>query len=477
MSLLISGATVIDGVAATPAEGQSIWIEGARIKAIGRRDDLGAPPTIKVIDGRGKFVIPGLMNANVHLLCDVRLESVARHLGRFDELIVEAAQVALKNGQTTVFDTWGPRKHLIAVRDRIAAGEIAGSRIFCAGNIVGLDGPFSEDFNFFSKGMGAASDPFARRINAIWVENVGRYLMWLTPEQVALEVRAYLGKGIDFIKYASNDHVPGAFLAFSPQAQELIVEEAHKAGTTAQAHTMSVEGLRIAVESGCDLIQHANNTGPIPIPDSTLELMSQRKTGAVIFPYTQRRLEWFMKKNDSYIVHKGPKEWEISDVNARTLIRSGIPLLLANDGAILAPEAHQTSTYGNVMGEVEEGTLYSLSTGHFYWLKAMEEKGCPAMQMLMAATRNIAAAYGKEKDLGTLEAGKIADMLILDKDPLKAAENYRSIHMIIKDGAIVDRDALPVDSILTKPMDPPSEEEACYVPFLSSGRFPGCGCH
>lgn len=97
------------------------------------------------------------------------------------------------------------------------------------------------------------------------------------------------------------------------------------------------------------------------------------------------------------------------------------------------------------------------------------------MEMLRAATRNIALAYRKDKDLGTLEGGKIADMLILDRNPLEAAENYRSIHMILKDGALVDRGALPVNPILTKPMDPPTEEEGSYIPaFVSGAKFPLC---
>src|SRR5687768_8261849 len=108
MSLVISGATLINGLADRPIEGHSIWIEGGRIKAIDRRDALGVPPGAKLIDARGKYVIPGLMNANVHLLNDIRLENLARYRDRYEDLIVEAAQVALKGGLTTVFDTWGP---------------------------------------------------------------------------------------------------------------------------------------------------------------------------------------------------------------------------------------------------------------------------------------------------------------------------------------------------------------------------------
>ena len=73
----------------------------------------------------------------------------------------------------------------------------------------------------------------------------------------------------------------GAFLAFSPLVQSAIVEEARGSGLTVQAHSMSVEGLRVAIEAGCNLIQHANHTGPIPIPDSTLKLITERKIGAV----------------------------------------------------------------------------------------------------------------------------------------------------------------------------------------------------
>jgi imidazolonepropionase-like amidohydrolase len=177
------------------------------------------------------------------------------------------------------------------------------------------------------------SAAFTKRINAIWVENVGRHLMWLTPEQVAKEVRAYIGRGIDFIKYGSNEHFnasAGAFLAFSPYVQAAMVEEAHRAGITAQAHSMSVEGLRLAVESGCDLVTHCNITGPIPIPEATLEAMARRKTGAVIFPWTEKALGW-IKENVSDLEWM---LWQSTDINARNLIRSGAPLMLANDGLL-----------------------------------------------------------------------------------------------------------------------------------------------
>jgi imidazolonepropionase-like amidohydrolase len=472
MSFVLSGATIIDGVGQSPLEGHSILIEGARIKAIGTRDELGILPMAKPIDLHGKYIMPGLMNANVHLFAATQLERLTRHMGRFEDIIAESAQIALKNGLTTVFDTWGPRRSLMMTRDRINAGEIPGSRIFCAGNIIGFDGPLSHDFS--SKGLEVASAALVKRINAIWVENVGRQLMWLPPDQVATEVRAYIGKGIDFVKYACNEHFGnshGAFLAFSPRVQAIIVEEAHRAGMTAQAHTMSVEGLHIAIEAGCDLIQHVNHTGPVPIPEATLELLATRKTAAVVFPLMQRRLERLTRSES----HRCPTEWQAADTNVRNLIRCGASLLLANDGLNQAPEAMAEPAMRRLMGVPGEDNLFDLATGHFAWFKAMEEKGCPPMEMLKAATRNIAVAYGRDQDLGTLEPGKIADLLVLDQNPLQAAENYRAIHMIVKDGVVVDRDALPVHPILTGPVEPPSEEELSYAPFLTgAGKFPMC---
>ena len=72
------------------------------------------------------------------------------------------------------------------------------------------------------------------------------------------------------------------------------------------------------------------------------------------------------------------------------------------------------------------------------------------MDALLSATRNVAQAYRKDADLGSLEAGKIADLLILDKNPLADPDNYRTIHTIIKSGKVVDREALPSQRILTQ---------------------------
>jgi hypothetical protein len=235
---------------------------------------------------------------------------------------------------------------------------------------------------------------------------------------------------------------------------------------------MSVEGLRVAVQAGCDLIQHANLTGPVEIPGTTLELMTRRKTGTVVFPFTERALQRLREKASAATL----TGWHAADANVRHFIRAGVPLLLANDGTLFSTDLSTDPLFRAGPWCVPgEDSLISLEHGHFAWLRAMEEKGCPPMDMLRAATRNIAAAYGKGKDFGTLETGKVADLLILDANPLASAKNYRTIHRIIKDGSVVDPGALPVRRLLTAGATTPVVEEASYVPFLQAAdAFPFC---
>jgi len=471
--MLITGATIIDGVAAKPLEGKALWIEGNRIKAIAPRAEFGTHSATQVLDLTGKFIIPGLMNANVHLMGAVLLPGVLlRYMDRYEELVAESAQISLKNGLTTVFDTLGMRRPLMAVRDKINAGVVPGARVFCAGWIVGLDGVLSLDFNQKAKeGLGPV---LGEELNGMCAENVGPALSWMSPQQVAQEIRRYIAKGIDFVKYASNEHRwgdPTTSLVFSPRVQAAIVEETHRAGLTAQAHTSSIESLHVAVEAGCDLIQHANITGPFPIPQETLELIARKKTGAVLFPFTRKRYKWII---DTCEVDRA--YLRTAEANCENLLAAGAKLLLANDGVILGPTIASDPWLGKSWMAPGDDNLNALDDGHFLWLQAMEEKGMPAMEMLRAATVNIAAAYGKEADLGTLQPGKIADLLVLAKNPLAAAANYRGIERVIKDGKVVDRDALPQVPILSKPVQAPTEEVLAYREHKHVGRsgFPMC---
>ena len=182
---VIVGGTIIDGTGGTPLVDGVILIEDGKITAVAKRGQFSVPAKAVRIDASGKYVIPGFIDGNVHFTFGTSVEYLARYEGRFEDLVEESAQVALRAGVTTAFDTWGPLQPLMSVRDRIDRGETVGSRMFVAGTIIGFSGPLGRDFNPDP----AASKTFRKRINDLWEENVGSGLGLLQPDEVALEIR------------------------------------------------------------------------------------------------------------------------------------------------------------------------------------------------------------------------------------------------------------------------------------------------
>lgn len=112
----ITGATIIDGTGKAPLSDGVVLINDGRITAVGRSGDVAIPNGARSIDARGKFVIPGLMDAN-NAVFDVSLENLIKYEGRYHELILEAAQIALKNGLTSFFTMWRSLAPAIKARD------------------------------------------------------------------------------------------------------------------------------------------------------------------------------------------------------------------------------------------------------------------------------------------------------------------------------------------------------------------------
>ena len=134
-SIAIVDGTIIDATGNDPIERGIILIEGSRISAVGPASEIDVPDDAQIIDANGKYLIPGLIDANLHLYLNIDLETMIKYEDRYHEIIVEAAQITLKNGLTTVFDTWGPYASLVQARTLINSGDVVGSRIYLAGNI------------------------------------------------------------------------------------------------------------------------------------------------------------------------------------------------------------------------------------------------------------------------------------------------------------------------------------------------------
>jgi imidazolonepropionase-like amidohydrolase len=456
----LSGATIIDGNGGPPIKDGVILISGQRIGAVGGRS-TPIPGHAKEIPVTGKFIIPGLLGDATCLVGDLGVGALVRYEGRYDEIALEGAQIALQSGLTTVFDNYGPRDDLIKVRTAINEGKAVGSRIYLNGGWIGVDGPFSTDLS--NNYREALYGDIAERINARWQCNVGGRLPWMSPAEVTEEIRKYIETGVDYLHVPINPPRYGTqqFFQFSPRVLQAIVDEAHRAGLVVRGVSpYSVEGVWVAINAGVDFpVLGYMST---PLPTELVELLPKRQLPWRIHPARREELEWYRQRLtnvESTAVGPGGShndEWaqrnrylvQEKPLNEQAVLRAGVPVTLYMGGftpsedfqKFIAQNAHRPP-----------GNFAMLGKNHFNQLLAAQDIGMKPMDALQAATRNIARAYKVDKELGTLEQGKFADLLVLDRDPLENAANYDSISVVIKEGKVIDRDALPVQRLLTTP--------------------------
>lgn len=446
--IALQHATLIDGTGADPVPDATILIADGKISETGPAGSVEIPAGAEVRDYSGSYVIPGLMDANIHLVSARTPDTLLEFEGRYEQLAFEAAELALKYGLTTVFDTWGPAAPLMQARDAIARGERTGSRVFCAGNIVGLEGPMSEDF--FKSGL--TFEPRTKeRINKIWEIGCGTNLISMTVDQIGQAVANYIDStGVDFIKYAASDHRAEGFLLFSEKAQQKIVETCHAKGRLVQAHTTTVESLRMEVEAGNDLLQHPDITGGTEIPDALMREIVDRQLPCMALFVTQRYLDWLSREKPEMAVKRST-----SDRNNRRFIDEGARVLLTTDAFAYGQRVKNHPGFRpGILEDAVPDMPTQIGRGHFLWIQAAWERGMDPMEILRSASAYTAEAYGKGDLYGTVTPGKAADLVVLDGDPLTAPQNYGKIRDVITDGNTVDRDALGVNPLLA---DDPGE--------------------
>jgi imidazolonepropionase-like amidohydrolase len=468
-AIAIVGATIIDGNGGRPIRDGVIVISGTRIVATGQRSSVTIPTDARIVEGRGRYVVPGFIDTNVHLslyggTAD-RYETLVRYHARQREIVLEAAQLQLKHGVTTVRDSYGVLPPLVAVRDAIAAGRTVGPRILAAGNIVGWGGPYSVSFSLIpERGLTL----FQEQVNDEIAQGVGEDLVDMELPELRAAIEAYLDKGPDFIKYGGTAHFSRpAFIGFSPDAQKAIVDAAHKRNRIAETHATTIDGLRLSLEAGIDLIQHPEMLGTRELPDALVRTIVERKIICSIVSNTITGDAWQKHLSDRDESMRKRAEDEKKGTRGRTDRTSAERRQREIDlGAALAARRR------NAQKLIAAGAIVTIGTDN-YWAAAPElarsakpdaqnhgigsiiaieglvELGMSPMQAITAATRNGAAASNGSSEFGTIENGKEADLLILDADPLGDIRNIRKLATVIRNGAVVDRERLPEVRVLS----------------------------
>jgi imidazolonepropionase-like amidohydrolase len=459
------GATVIDGTGAAAVPDATIVIRGNKIAAVGPRTKVQVPNGARVIDAAGKFVTPGFVDTNVHVSIYSGLENFARYQDRFADIAIEAAQIHLKHGVTTIRDSYGMLSALKTARDAITAGKVTGPRMYFAGNIVGWGGPWSLTFT------GRPPENLSllqEQMNDLITEGGGEELVHMEPDSLRAAINAYLDKGVDFLKYGGTSHFGGPIqIGFSERAQQVIVGEVHKRNKVAETHSTTAEGLRMSILAGVDLVQHPEVLD-IPMSDELADLLIEHKVTCAILantitgsPWTayvrqkQRddstrkaredssRSQGFQRERTSAERQRdrGNFGMEMRRHNAEKLIKRGCTVSVATDNYLgLAPEFRRDPK--PKWQDAGSGTLSAI--------EGLVELGMTPMQAIVAATKNGAIASHALAEYGTIEAGKAADLVILDADPLADIKNIRKLSLVIANGVVVDPKTLPSKPIWSR---------------------------
>ncbi|WKZ35255.1 MAG: amidohydrolase family protein [Anaerolineales bacterium] len=398
---VFNNATLIDGRGGRPVERGCIVIEDDKIVYAGISGKWTQPggKSINEIDLAGRFVLPGLIDCHVHIAAECLPDSTMNGpLGWTSLVMLKHAQNTLAAGITTIRDVGG-RHHLeFSLRKAVAAGMFAAPRMALAGKLLSITSAGSE-----------------------WYD--GMYREADGVDEVRKAAREQLKAGADLIKVLATGAVlapgekPGA-AQFEMEEIRAAVVEAAKAGKIVAAHAHGIEGIRNAVEAGAKTIEHGTYLNQDP---RVMERMAQEE----IFLVPTLKAGFDVIYGDKpgipdWIVEKSKETQEDALFSLRRAHEMGVPIAMGTDAA----------------------TPYNFHGENAMELAYMAEAGIPPMDCIIASTKNAARALGWEKKLGTLEAGKLADLIVVKKNPLedlRSLADRRNIEYVMQGGKFVAR--------------------------------------
>ena len=387
------GARVIDGTGSAPIENATV-ILNERVENIASDDRLAGYPDPDTLDLRGRTLIPGLINVHVHLTMDDGAPDTFKAL-RDEPPAVTAIRAAgrarrmLEAGITTARDLGGVNYIELALRDMISRGEIPGPRLLCAGRQITMTG-----------GQG-------------WL--IGRESDG--PDEVRKAVREQLKAGADLIKLMATGGVltpgvePGAAQLDENELRAGVIE-ARKAGRRTAAHAQGLEGVKAAVRAGINTVEHG-----IFLDDEAVAMMKERDVVFVPTLSPAYRITQAGRAGGipQFVMDKMEKVNAANTRSFQLAWRAGVIIAAGNDG----------------------GTPFNPHEELMTELRLMVEAGVPPMDAIRAGTWGSARALGLESEIGTIECGKWADLVVLDGDPLVDITAIGRVSIVLQRGKVV----------------------------------------
>ena len=411
-ALLVEAGRLWDGAGAPARPDMGLVVRAGRIERVAPAAAL-AGWTGARLDAGGLTVMPGLMDLHVHLVSVLDPDEPnaiwAEVSARSQLLTLHAAKNArrmLEAGFTTVRDLAGPINPLnlevLALRRAIAIDLVPGPRIFAAG-WVGQTGGHSD-----------------LPLPETWPRDESVYADG--PWAVRRLVRAQLRLGVDLFKTSASGGAAGHkeelwWRNYTAEELAALVDEAHAVGKRVAVHSHTAEATRRALRAGVDTIEHGTE-----LDEECLALFLE--TGAVMVPTISIRSERATRgraagQAPADVVRKYTHVAAAGDKWFRRACEAGVRMALGTD------------TYRSLRDYWGQNA---------YELELMVERGLSPEQALLATTRNAAEALGAGDRLGTLEPGKLADLLVVDGEPdrdVRVLQDHARIRVVMRDGRIV----------------------------------------
>ncbi len=418
--LAIRGGTLLDGNGGPPLKDPVILVRKSRITQVGTAREVTIPEGARVLDMGQCVLMPGMMDIHAHLAAPnvwfYRNTDVARLTRSSAEILLHAARHAemlLEAGFTTVrdLDLVTPQglahESLVYLRDAIASGVARGPRLLVAGMT------FITGSHFEIVG---------------WLKSMPRVPGYCAdgPWEFRKLVRRSIREGVDLLKTCISG---GTSTFHSEEARsrnitrdelDALVDEAHAWGKPVAAHCHTPESIAIAVAAGVDTIEHC-----VYVDDDAIEkVVDARKYVVPTLAFRQKRVIDSRRERGfpDFIIERMEEYLTASTESFRRYHRAGARFAMGTD-------THVDPPFGENAYELEVYVALGLSP----------------MEAIQTATRNAADAIGRAKDLGTIETGKIADILAVHGDPLgdiRILQQRERIRLVMKDGKVfVDRGA------------------------------------